>query len=126
VRFSLELEIWPGQGSGREALGVAEGGEGARDLVRRFRGVLDLERVRQGVRPVVDDQPVLNTSATGLPIDLSGRRGRAPFLCSGRPQRGRGAGAAFSHAGVHLKTTVLEPSVLAVMFETVRCPLLVQ
>ena len=37
--------------SGGEALGVAEGGEGARDQVRPLRGVLDLEGVRQAVRP---------------------------------------------------------------------------
>jgi hypothetical protein len=53
---------------------VAERGEGARDQVRAFRRVLDLERVRQAVRPVVDDQPFLDILAADLLVDLSRRR----------------------------------------------------
>jgi hypothetical protein len=39
--------------------------------------VLDLERVRQAVQPVVDDQPVLGVFAADLLVDF-GRRRRRP------------------------------------------------
>jgi hypothetical protein len=38
--------------------------------------VLDLERVRQAVRTVVDNQPLIGILAADLLVDLSGRRGR--------------------------------------------------
>jgi hypothetical protein len=38
--------------------------------------VLDLERVRQPVRPVVDDQPFLDILAADLVVDLRRRRDR--------------------------------------------------
>jgi hypothetical protein len=39
--------------------------------------VLDLERVRQAVWPVVDDQPFLDIFAADLLVDLCGRSGRS-------------------------------------------------
>ena len=62
--------------SGGEALGVAEGRKGPRDEVRALRSMLDLERVRPAIRPVVNDQPLLCVLATDLLIDLGGRRCR--------------------------------------------------
>jgi predicted RNA-binding protein with PUA-like domain len=54
---------------------VAQRGEGARDQVGALRSVLDLERVGQAVRPIVNNQPVLGIFAAALLVDLSGRRG---------------------------------------------------
>jgi hypothetical protein len=50
--------------------------ESARDQVGALRSMLDTERVRQVVGPVVNDQPVLRVFAADLLVDLCGRRGR--------------------------------------------------
>jgi hypothetical protein len=51
--------------------------ERARDQLRAFRSVLDLERMWQAIRPVVDDESVLGVFPTDLLVDL-GRRRRRP------------------------------------------------
>jgi hypothetical protein len=55
---------------------MAEGRKGPRNQVGALGSMLDLERVRPAIRPVVNDQPVLGVLAADLLIDLGGRRCR--------------------------------------------------